>query len=52
MLVVISRKIIVGIPTSSSSSAGDQKSLIDLNDSATGGNVDVLSTKFTAMCKN
>lgn len=45
--LLVTHVIFVGIPTSS----GDQKSLIDLNDSATGGNVDVLNTKFSAMCK-
>jgi GAT domain len=39
-----------GIPTSST--ADQQKdSLIDLNDQAAGGNVDVLNTKFSSMCK-
>jgi GAT domain len=39
-----------GIPTSST--ADKQKdSLIDLNDQAAGGDVDVLNTKFSSMCK-
>lgn len=40
-----------GVPTSSS--ADQQKdSLIDLNDQATGVDVDVLNTKFSALCKS
>lgn len=48
----INRNILhlAGVPTSSSTEK-QKDSLIDLNDQATGGDVDVLNTKFSALCK-
>lgn len=43
---ICSFKMISGVPQSS-----QKDSLIDLNEEASGGDVDVLNTKFSAMCK-